>query len=69
MINNLKAIRELQHINQKDLAAAIGVTPRIMYEWEQGSVTPSIRAVLLMAHFLNIPVDRLYSIEDEIKEL
>lgn len=68
MINNLKSIRKQHHIRQKDLATAIGVSPKIVYKWENGSATPSIRAVLLIAHVLNIPVDRLYSIEDEVNK-
>lgn len=68
MINNLKSIRKQHNIHQKDLAAAIGVSPKIVYKWENGSATPSIRAVLLISHFLNIPVDKLYSIDDELKE-
>ena len=67
MINNLKSIRKQHNIRQKDLATALGVSPKIVYKWENGTATPSIRAVLLMAHFLNIPIDGLYSIEDEIE--
>ena len=68
MINNLKSIRKQQNIHQKDLATAIGVSPKIVYKWENGSATPSIRAVLLMSRFLNIPIDSIFSIEDEAEE-
>jgi Helix-turn-helix. len=44
MINNLKTIMELQSVQKKDLAEAIGVTPRNVYNWENGYATPSIRA-------------------------
>lgn len=67
MINNLRAIMELNSVQQKDLAEAIGVTPRNVYNWEVGNATPSIRAVLLISHYLNIPIEHIFSIEDEIK--
>jgi len=69
MINNLKAIRKQHNIHQKDLATAIGVSPKIVYKWENGSATPSIRAVLLLSHYLNIPIDSIFSIDDEIEEM
>ena len=68
MINNLRSIRKQNNIHQKDLATAIGVSPKIVYKWENGSATPSIRAVLLISHYLNIPVDNLFSIDDELDE-
>lgn len=68
MINNLKSIRKQHNIYQKDLAAAIGVSPKIVYKWENGSATPSIRAVLLISHFLNIPIDSIFSINDEVEK-
>ena len=68
MINNLKSIRKLHNIHQKDLATAIGVSPKIVYKWENGSATPSIRAVLLMSRYLNIPIDSIFSIDDELEE-
>jgi DNA-binding XRE family transcriptional regulator len=67
MINNLKTIRKQHNIHQKDLATAIGVSPKIVYKWENGTATPSIRAVLLLSHFLNTPIDHLFSLEDEIE--
>lgn len=69
MINNLKSIRKLHNIHQKDLATAIGVSPKIVYKWENGSATPSIRAVLLMSRYLNIPIDSIFSIDDELEEM
>ena len=33
-----------------------------------GSATPSIRAVLLMSHFLNTSIENIFSIEDEVDE-
>lgn len=68
MINNLKSIRKKNKIQQKELASAIGVSPKIVYKWEKGSATPSIRAVLLMSHFLNTSIENIFSIEDEVDE-
>lgn len=68
MINNLKSIRKQHNVHQKDLASAIGVSPKIVYKWENGSATPSIRAVLLISHYLNIPIDSIFSIDDELEE-
>ena len=68
MINNLKNIRKQHNIHQKDLATAIGVSPKIVYKWENGSATPSIRAVLLLSHYLDIPIDQIFSIDDELKK-
>lgn len=69
MINNLKSIRKQHNIRQKDLATAIGVSPKIVYKWENGSATPSIRAVLLISRYLNIPIDNIFSIDDEQEEM
>ena len=66
MINNLKTIMKLQSVQQKELAEAIGVTARNVYNWEEGKSTPSVRAGLLISKYLNIPIDRIFSIEDEI---
>lgn len=67
MINNLKTIRKQHNIHQKDLATAIGVSPKIVYKWENGTATPSIRAVLLISQYLDIPIENLFSIEDELE--
>jgi Predicted transcriptional regulators len=56
---------ELQSVQKKDLAEAIGVTPRNVYNWENGYATPSIRAALLISRFLNIPINSIFSIDDE----
>ena len=66
MINNLKTIMKLQSVQQKDLAEAIGVTARNVYNWEEGKSTPSVRARLLISKYLDTPIVRILSIDDEL---
>ena len=66
MINNLKKERKAKKLKQCDLADALGVSSKIVYNWEKGKSIPSIRFVLLISKVLDIPVERLYSIDDEV---
>lgn len=57
---------KLQSVQQKDLAEAIGVTSRNVYNLEEGKSTPSVKAGLLISKYLDTPIDRIFSIDDEL---
>ena len=65
----LKELRKEKDLTQETLAEALGVSFQTISKWENGSATPSIRAVLLISRYLDIPIDSIFSIEDEVNEL
>lgn len=64
-VTHLKEIRTKQHINQTDLAIAIGTCPKSISNIECGKNCPSVEMALRMAAYLNTTVEMLFSIDDD----
>lgn len=55
----IKELREKQKIKQKELAAAIGIAPNTLSQYENGKREPDIETVKGIAAALNVSVDCL----------
>lgn len=62
-------VRELrfQHgeMTQQDLASAIGVARQTVIAIEQGRFCPSLESALRMARVFGIPVDDIFTLDDD----
>lgn len=63
VVTNLKKIRQEQKIYQKDIAIAIGICPRSISNIERGEYNPSLETALLLARYLNVSVEDLFTLE------
>lgn len=63
VVTNLKKIRKEQKIHQKDIAVAIGICPRSISNIERGEYNPSLETALLLARYLNVEVEDLFTLE------
>ena len=61
---NLRKIRQEQKIYQKDIAVATGICPRSISNIERGEYNPSLETALLLARYLNVKVEDLFTLED-----
>lgn len=63
VVTNLKKIRQEQKIYQKDIAIATGICPRSISNIERGEYNPSLETALLLARYLNVSVEDLFTLE------
>lgn len=63
VVTNLKKIRKERKIHQKDIAVAIGICPRSISNIERGEYNPSLETALLLARYLNVGVEDLFTLE------
>lgn len=59
----LRALRERQGFQQKDLEERIGAKPNKVSNWELGYSYPQARAIIKLAHALSCSSDELLGIE------
>lgn len=64
VVTNLKKIRQEQKIYQKDIAVATGICPRSISNIERGEYNPSLETALLLARYLNVRVEDLFTLEE-----
>lgn len=57
--NRLKELRESNNITQKELAAALDMTPAAIGLYEQGRRLPDLNILLKIADYFNVSVDYL----------
>jgi len=62
--NRLREIRIEQHLNQDDLAAAVGSCRKSISNIELGHRNPSIEMALRLAAYLNVSVETIFQIEE-----
>ncbi len=55
----LKYLREYQHIDQKEMAAKLGISQSTYSRYELGQTAPSIDSLKKIANFFNVPIDYL----------
>ena len=56
---NMKVLRKLNNISQKELATKLFVTPQAVSKWERGESTPNPDALVKMADIFSVTVDQL----------
>ena len=63
--NNLRECREAAHINQKELAAQIGIARETIGKLERGdNQNPCYRLVYEVASYFGKPVEEIFQYED-----
>lgn len=61
-VTHLKEIRTKQHVNQTDLAIAIGTCSKSISNIERGKNCPSVEMALRIAAYLNVSVETLFTL-------
>ncbi|AEJ44413.1 helix-turn-helix domain-containing protein [Alicyclobacillus acidocaldarius] len=61
----LRFLRKERNLRRDDVAAAIGVTPRLITFYETGDKTPSLEAAMKLADFFNVSLDYLVGRTDD----
>lgn len=59
MLKNLKALREVAGVSQKQLAEAIGVSQQSINKYENHNIEPDVETLIRIADFFNTSVDYL----------
>lgn len=60
--------RTLRGKKQKDLAAAMGVTPGTVSSWESGTYSPKLSTLCKISEYLEVPVDALLGLDHDSSE-
>lgn len=63
---NLKALRAMYNITQKELAEAVGCSEKAVSKWECGLSIPDIQLLLSVAKYLKTSVEALFSENSKI---
>ena len=63
--NRVRVFRAEHRLSQADLASAIGVSRKTISTIEVGRFVPSTIIALLLARFFRVPVEEIFSLEDE----
>jgi len=61
----LKSLRRERHLNQKEVAAIIGVTKAMVSHYETGKDNPSDNIKIKIARLFNVSLDYLLGVIDE----
>ncbi len=57
--DNLKNLRILKKVGQKELAKILNTSIKTISHWETGYSEPSISQLIQLAHFFDITIDEL----------
>ena len=66
--NNISEIRKEKHLSQDDLAVALGVCRKSIFNIEHNNVIPNIDTCLRLAKYLDMTVEELYEIQDALSK-
>ena len=62
--NQIKMLRELRHLSQVELAAALHVSKQSISNWENGNIVPSVEMITKIARFFSVSTDYLIGLDD-----
>ncbi len=65
MKNKIKVYRAMRNMTQEELAGQLRVTRRTINSIEGGKYNPSIEVAFRMAQLFDIPVEDLFSLDEE----
>ena len=65
MKNKIKVYRAMRNMTQEELALQLRVTRRTINSIEGGKYNPSIEVAFRMAQLFNVPVEDLFSLDEE----
>ncbi|GFN21929.1 transcriptional regulator [Thermanaeromonas sp. C210] len=60
----LRSLRKARNLKREQLAAAIGVTPRVITFYETNDREPSLRVLIALADFFDVSLDYLVGRSD-----
>lgn len=63
--NNISEIRKAKHISQNDLADALGVCRKSIFNIEHNVALPNIDTCLRLAKYLDVRVEELFELEEK----
>ncbi len=63
--NRLKEFRAARNINQSDMGALVQVSRQTISMIERGDYSPSVTLALKIAHVFDVPVEDIFSYEEE----
>lgn len=66
---NIKKLRSVKHITQKQLASFLGITEQAVSRWESGSGYPDITMLPSIASFFGVSSDTLLGINADEREI
>ena len=67
VVTNLKEIRKLHNIPQKDMAFAIGTCPKTICNIERGYYCPTLETALRLAKYLDVSVEQLFVLDESVE--
>ena len=65
MKNNLKELRQKENISQDDLASILKVSRQTINSIETGKFDPSLKLVMKMTKYFNVPLEQIFIYEEE----
>jgi putative transcriptional regulator len=65
MRTNIRKLREIRNMSQKELGERVGVSRQTINYIELGKTSPKITVALRIAKVFNIPVEQIFELEDE----
>lgn len=65
MRNRVREQRALRGLSQADLGAALGVSRQTVISIESGRYLPSLPLAFRIARFFDVPVEKMFDLEDE----
>ena len=68
LYNRLKEYRARHNVNQSDMGKLVGVSRQTISMIERGDYSPSITLALKIARFFQVPVEEIFSYEEDNHE-
>jgi putative transcriptional regulator len=65
MKNRIKVHRAMHDMTQEELAELLGVSRRTVNAIERGKFNPSIEVAFRIAKLFNVPVEEMFSLDEE----
>ena len=56
---NLKSLRKVRNIDQKEFAQILNISPKTISHWETGYTEPSIAQLVEIANYFDVSLDDL----------
>ena len=57
---NLRRVRIKNNLTHEEFAEKVGVSTRIIYDYEDGFKKPSLRTIVVIANVLGVSIDSLF---------
>lgn len=61
--NRIALLRTDRHVSRRELADALGVHYQTIGYLERGEYSPSLALALKIAHYFDVPVERVFSLQ------